>query len=63
MADPSAGAVVVVNKARKLRFRYTGHPSKENPFIPRGITTNSQCKFLQSQYPHSESGWPVLAFY
>lgn len=52
VADWEAGAIVVVKQNGKLRFRYTGHPLKPNghPFLPSGITTNSQGHILTADY-------------
>ncbi|XP_062602486.1 uncharacterized protein LOC134264206 [Saccostrea cucullata] len=52
VADYGAGAVVVVNQAGKLMFRYTGHSStiKIDPFKPRGITTNNHYQILTADY-------------
>ncbi|XP_056016587.1 uncharacterized protein LOC130053409 [Ostrea edulis] len=48
VADWGAKAVVVVNQAGRLRFRYTGHTPvpKNQLFCPRGITTDSQSHIL-----------------
>ncbi|XP_052679593.1 uncharacterized protein LOC128160330 [Crassostrea angulata] len=55
VADWEAGAVVVVNQDGKLRWRYIGHPSgtKNEPFKPLGITTDSESRILMSDiYNH-----------
>ncbi|XP_062581839.1 tripartite motif-containing protein 3-like [Saccostrea cucullata] len=52
VSDNIAKAVVVVDQAGKLRFRYTGHtPAPKNePYNPQGIATDSQCHILTSDW-------------
>jgi hypothetical protein len=48
VSDSRVRVVVVVNRAGKLKFRYSGHHSttKKNKFSPVGIATDSQCHIL-----------------
>lgn len=50
VTDNRAKAVIVVNQAGKLRFKYIGPPSNafsQDSFDPVDITTDGQGRFLQ----------------
>jgi hypothetical protein len=50
LADYTARAVVVVNAAGRLRFRYTGPSNTGESFYPRGLTTDSQGHIIVADY-------------
>ncbi|XP_062615242.1 uncharacterized protein LOC134276975 [Saccostrea cucullata] len=53
VADFEAGAVVVVDQAGKLRFRYTGNALWNSPCKPKGISTDSQGYILTLDWKNS----------
>jgi DNA-binding beta-propeller fold protein YncE len=52
LADYRARAVVVVNAAGKLRFRYTGPSNTGVSFYPFGLTTDSQGHIIVADFNH-----------
>lgn len=54
VADNGAGSVIVVTKAGKLRFRYTGSISlRKGKFDPIGIASDSHCRILTSDFDNN----------
>lgn len=54
ISDDSAGVMIVVNLASKVRFRYDGKPAKKNyQFRPRNIVTDSLNQIIIADYSNS----------